>query len=71
MYKTRSAEEIRLNIEKQIPRPLVLDRWVAAHISDTVHTHARGFIQEFKNSMSTSDSPQTRQSKTASAPGRS
>lgn len=71
MYKTRSAEEIRINIEKQIPRPLVVDRWVAAHMSDTVDTHARGFIQEFKNSKGTSDSPQIRQSKPASAPRQS
>jgi len=45
MSTTRSAEEIKNNAERS-SRPLVIEKWVAAHMSDLVETHARGHIQQ-------------------------
>jgi hypothetical protein len=69
MSTTRSADEIKNNAERS-SRPLVIEKWVAAHMSDLVETHARGHIQEFRQSTvcsHTSDSARSPQSKPASA----
>ena len=69
---TKTPEEIQTTELR--PRPLVIDRWVAAHMSDVAHLHAKGLLNEVEKVTKHLGKPglsQTSPTKPASAHGRS